>query len=472
LATIIVSNGGTLACTGNSLLGIESVDFLPGRGVATLLVSGAGSAFSGGSLVLGGGNSSLSGGKGIVRIEAGGRADVQALAMGQDDNGLATVTVDGSGSRLNSVGIGAGTGDWIIGARSGASGTLNVQNDASASTGGSLIIAPGQDEGFGDSSGIATVNAATLTIGGQLHIAGSAGTPGGTATLSILNGGVVSATGHAVVYAPGTLTVGAGSTPATFRTNGNLSVDGHVNYNAGTLISGGTLSVGGSVFLSSAGSNQSNKKTLEVGGASLTSSGVIDLNDNDLLVHANQKQYLTQQIAVARHGGAWDQPGITSTAAKNNPQHNTTLGLLSGAEYSAANGGTTQFDGRAFAPGDTLVKYTYYGDTDLNGRVNFDDYVRIDHGFNDHLTGWLNGDFDGNGQVNFDDYVLIDLAFNTQSGVLARVPGDVRAGPDPVRTIVSAIRPMPRAVPEPGAIGTLVIASHAARRRRRSALRW
>jgi len=52
--------------------------------------------------------------------------------------------------------------------------------------------------------------------------------------------------------------------------------------------------------------------------------------------------------------------------------------------------------------------------------VNFDDYVRTDNGFNNHLSGWLNGDFDGNGQVNFDDYVLIDLAFNTQSGTLTR----------------------------------------------------
>jgi hypothetical protein len=66
------------------------------------------------------------------------------------------------------------------------------------------------------------------------------------------------------------------------------------------------------------------------------------------------------------------------------------------------------------------VKYTYYGDTDFNGKVNFDDYVRTDSGFNNHLSGWLNGDFDGNGVVNFDDYVLIDLAFNTQNTTLRR----------------------------------------------------
>jgi hypothetical protein len=56
----------------------------------------------------------------------------------------------------------------------------------------------------------------------------------------------------------------------------------------------------------------------------------------------------------------------------------------------------------------------------LNGRVNFDDYVRTDSGFNNRLTGWTNGDFDYNNTVNFDDYVLIDLAFNTQSGTLGR----------------------------------------------------
>src|SRR4029078_7223824 len=85
---------------------------------------------------------------------------------------------------------------------------------------------------------------------------------------------------------------------------------------------------------------------------------------------------------------------------------------------SAANG--SAFDGLNPDSTAVFVKYTYYGDTDFNGRINFDDYVRTDNGFNNHLSGWLNGDFDLNDQVNFDDYVLIDLAFNTQSGTLHR----------------------------------------------------
>src|SRR5207253_1425900 len=102
-----------------------------------------------------------------------------------------------------------------------------------------------------------------------------------------------------------------------------------------------------------------------------------------------------------------------------NPNHNTTLGVLTGAEYTSV-GGTGTYGNLPYSATDNLVKYTYYGDTDFNGRVNFDDYVRTDNGFNNHLSGWLNGDFDLNGSVNFDDYVLIDLAFNTQSGTLDR----------------------------------------------------
>jgi hypothetical protein len=67
---------------------------------------------------------------------------------------------------------------------------------------------------------------------------------------------------------------------------------------------------------------------------------------------------------------------------------------------------------------DVLVQtifQTRYGDTDLSGRINFDDYVHTDNGFNNHLGGWANGDFDGNGRVDFDDYVILDLNFNQQS---------------------------------------------------------
>jgi hypothetical protein len=60
------------------------------------------------------------------------------------------------------------------------------------------------------------------------------------------------------------------------------------------------------------------------------------------------------------------------------------------------------------------------GDADRNGAINFDDYVRVDNGFNHQLSGWANGDFNYDGKVNFDDYVLIDLNFNEQGNSLGR----------------------------------------------------
>ena len=109
----------------------------------------------------------------------------------------------------------------------------------------------------------------------------------------------------------------------------------------------------------------------------------------------------------------------TSTWAGTNGIH--TLGVLEAGELRSIWPINPHFNGEPVDGNSVLIKYTYYGDTDFNGKVDFDDYSRIDFGFNQHRTGWLNGDFDGNGQVDFDDYSLIDRAFNIQSEVLRPV---------------------------------------------------
>jgi hypothetical protein len=129
-------------------------------------------------------------------------------------------------------------------------------------------------------------------------------------------------------------------------------------------------------------------------------------------------------LHTGRNFGAWNGNGINSLSAANNPLHNTTLGSLEATEFKAVHGVAATFDGQQLDNTMLLIKYTYYGDTDFNGVVDFDDYSRTDSGFNGHKHGWLNGDFDDNGVVDFDDYSLIDLAFNTQGSALrpARTP--------------------------------------------------
>jgi hypothetical protein len=199
----------------------------------------------------------------------------------------------------------------------------------------------------------------------------------------------------------------------SFGTNakGRFNVAQHLD--ALALAAGAQISViipGGNSFLS-------------VTDLSIDPTASLNMTSNDLLVDytGGTSPIATIQgwINTARNGGDWAGLGLTSTAAKNNPSLNTTLGVMEALDYKALVGNpNAAFDGETIDDTVVLIKYTYYGDANFSGDVNFDDYVRIDLGFNTALSGWNNGDFNGDGAVNFDDYVLIDVAFNTQSGVL------------------------------------------------------
>ena len=133
---------------------------------------------------------------------------------------------------------------------------------------------------------------------------------------------------------------------------------------------------------------------------------------------ATQYSTIQTKIRTARNAGAWNGLGITSTSASTAVPKNTTLGVMEAFEFKSIYGAGALFDGQVIDTTAVLVKYTYYGDSDFSGHVDFDDYSHTDGGFNNHRTGWFNGDYDGNGVVDFDDYSLIDLAFNTQGGTL------------------------------------------------------
>jgi hypothetical protein len=86
-------------------------------------------------------------------------------------------------------------------------------------------------------------------------------------------------------------------------------------------------------------------------------------------------------------------------------------------------GGGANFDGLPITSGSLLVKFTWYGDTDFNGKVDGADYARVDTSYNSevisgNISGWFNGDLDYNNKVDGADYALIDAAFNAQNGTL------------------------------------------------------
>ena len=144
--------------------------------------------------------------------------------------------------------------------------------------------------------------------------------------------------------------------------------------------------------------------------------------------------------------------GVISTTAAADTSHLTALGVIQNSAdgstageplYGNAIGGGALglFDGYAPLNTDLLIKFTYYGDANLDGKVDGSDFARLDSGYLNALTGWYNGDFNYDGVINGSDYTLIDNAFNTQGATLASSVND------PAVVITSSIA-TPTVVPE------------------------
>jgi hypothetical protein len=180
--------------------------------------------------------------------------------------------------------------------------------------------------------------------------------------------------------------------------------------------SGGDLVVAGTLANHNNGSLVVSN-TLTLAGTTGAWTGELDMGCNDLDVQSGNLATITNQIAQGFNGGTWNNSGgICSAAAAADSTHLTALGSIKNNQTgSAIFSSSNKFD-QFCAPGvgDILVKYTYYGDADLSGAVDGSDYTLIDNGYNNHLTGWLNGDFNYDGTIDGSDYTLIDAAFSGQ----------------------------------------------------------
>ena len=72
--------------------------------------------------------------------------------------------------------------------------------------------------------------------------------------------------------------------------------------------------------------------------------------------------------------------------------------------------------------GAVLVRHTFAGDANLDGKLNVDDYGRIDLNISMGTTGWFNGDFNYDGKINVDDYGIIDFNVGIQGSPLPSAP--------------------------------------------------
>ena len=149
----------------------------------------------------------------------------------------------------------------------------------------------------------------------------------------------------------------------------------------------------------------------------------LDLNANDLEVTSGTIATMNDQVRQGDTGAN----GIISSAALTSANHLTTLGAILNSVDGTSTGAALFNAGNLFdttnpPAGAVLVKYTYYGDTNLDGKVDGGDYTRIDSNHLSQLTGWYNGDLNGDGAVNGSDYTLMDNTFNMQGAALTAMP--------------------------------------------------
>ncbi len=118
----------------------------------------------------------------------------------------------------------------------------------------------------------------------------------------------------------------------------------------------------------------------------------------------------------------WDgTSGITSASAKSTAY--TALGVRDMSVPLATEATPpTSIDGVPVGPNSVVVKYTWLGDLNLDGKVTYDDYSLFMHDFQNQggLTmEWGTGDLTGDGHITYDDYSLLVAGYEHQGEALS-----------------------------------------------------
>jgi hypothetical protein len=175
--------------------------------------------------------------------------------------------------------------------------------------------------------------------------------------------------------------------------------------------------------------------------------GILDLADNALILcHADDdhgEAALAQVTAFLHTGinlpnGYWDGPGINSSTAANDASALTSVGVINN-DLGDGTPFYTEFAGQTVDQNCILVKYTYYGDNNLDGKVDLEnDFSLFVDGYNSAgaKAGWLWGDYNYDGNIDLDnDFSMFVSAFNNQGQPLEARELTARAGQLEQRTL-------------------------------------
>jgi hypothetical protein len=477
-------------------------------GAGTMTVSGGATARMEGPVTIGSAGAT----SGQLSVLAGGFVSAWSVIIGADGTATAgSLSLSGVGADMfvgDGDGVGDDDGDLVIGAATSSTGMVTVGGGAVLTTdfdapttihkNGTLTIEAG---GLFDAGDDVTVD------GGRLI--GTASTarlsPRDLALVRVQNGGLLSLQSDLTFINRASLSVtGSGSSVILGNAAAKLNVGlpGHVYGSVGVSAGATLLNAGTTVLLSSStltvnggtadlGTLDHQGGTLNFVSGSLAFTGNLNVAPGAPL---GSQLSLGPTRALAVRGTVTVPSGQALTVAGGS----LTTGALSVAGQVRVNGGTmtvTQmtpdavramllagridktaadangvlavgywFDGASMtATTPVVLRMTYAGDANLDGRINADDYALLDRGRSRGPTGWGSGDFNYDNAITAADYLLIDRSFTLQGNPLSAAflaERESQFGAGYVARLLTSI-------PEPSPAACLLATGLLTRRRRR-----
>jgi autotransporter-associated beta strand protein len=423
--------GGTLGV--NAVGAIASVPSVTLQDGTTLSIGA--SQQIGASVTYSGGNVSVAATNGTYAVLTGPTSGSGALSK----TGPGTVSYTGNSTATGAVTV--STGALSIG-NGGATGSIG-SGDVTVNSGAALILnrsgTTTVSNNISSSGGfIVAVGGGTTTLAGSLAGFNGSYQVSGAGTKLITNQPLTPATGSLVV-------AGAG---ASFNLNVTVPSSGYTNLGTvGSIVA----APGAAVRVGTTARTASNAGVLITSSVDLSGdTGLLDLGNNDMIVQgvgATGYDSLSASVAAFLANPA---SGLGTTAGE---AYRTLAVFLNdtgdGTPYF------TTYDGVPVSASDVIVKYTYVGDTNLDGKLDGIDYRRVMEGRIFGLSGWSWGDVDySGGTVNDADLATFVQAYNSADRTNTYGDGQGTSGGT-------------SSIPEPAMAAPLCVALTAVSRRRR-----
>jgi hypothetical protein len=257
----------------------------------------------------------------------------------------------------------------------GTTNTLLNQGIISADTSGNMTITPSV---FVNNGAVQASNGAFLTIAPTTFSNGAQGNLAALNGSHLIAANISGGLNKSVVSGSGGLMTLIG----TYTLNDFFAVTGHATlYLQGNWSRSATLDASGQVILDYQGS-------------------------------ATPLSTVKSDLISGRNGGAWNGSGINSSGAA--VTFGTAVGYAEASDVLSSSGGT--FAGQFVDGSAVLVRWTFQGDANLDGKVDVADLGRLASSWQG-TAAWSGGDFDYDGTVNVADLGM--LASQWQSGVNA-----------------------------------------------------